>query len=107
MESIWRHIFEKLKVTAKEHPILLTDPPLNPISNRIKTADLFFEKFGASKIFFVQQAVLSLYARGKTSGCVLDCGDGVCHVSPVYEGYSIQNAIQRIELGGKDVTRHL
>ena len=48
-----------------------------------------------------------MYARGKTSGVVLDCGDGVCHCSPVFEGFSISNAIQRIDLGGRDVTKHL
>lgn len=52
MEQLWRHIFDQLKVSAKEHPILLTEPPLNPYNNRIKTADIFFEKFGAPKIFF-------------------------------------------------------
>ena len=52
MEALWSHIFDELKVSAKEHPILLTEPPLNPINNRIKTADIFFEKFGAPKIFF-------------------------------------------------------
>ena len=52
MEHIWRYIFDELKVSPKEHPILLTEPPENPYSNRIKTADIFFEKFGAPKIFF-------------------------------------------------------
>jgi centractin len=52
MEALWRHIFEELKVSPKEHPILLTDPPLNPFKNRILTAEIFFEKFGAPKIFF-------------------------------------------------------
>lgn len=38
---------------------------------------------------------------------VVDCGDGVCHCSPVYEGFSINNAVQRIDIGGRDVTNHL
>ena len=38
MEAIWRHIFDELKVNPREHPILLTEPPLNPIGNRIRTA---------------------------------------------------------------------
>ena len=42
-----------------------------------------------------------------TTGLVLDCGDGVTHCSPVFEGFSINNAIQRIDLGGRDVTKHL
>ena len=50
MELLWRHIFDELKVSPKEHPILLTEPPLNPYSNRLKMADIFFEKFGAPKM---------------------------------------------------------
>ena len=107
MEQIWRYIFDELKVSSKEHPILLTEPPLNPYDNRMKTAEIFFEKFGTPKIFFQQQAVLSLYAKGRTSGLVLDCGDGCSHCTPVFEGYSINNAIQRIDIGGRDVTKHL
>lgn len=38
MEAIWRHIFDELKVNPREHPVLLTEPPNNPIGNRIKTA---------------------------------------------------------------------
>jgi centractin len=39
-----------------------------------------------------------------TSGVVLDCGDGVCHSTAVFEGYSISNATNRIDIGGRDVT---
>lgn len=42
-----------------------------------------------------------------TTGVVLDVGDGVSSASAVYEGYSIKNATQRIDLGGRDVTQHL
>ena len=46
MEAIWRHIYEELGIkNLKEHPVLLTEPPNNPISNRIRTAQLFFETF--------------------------------------------------------------
>ena len=68
---------------------------------------MFFETFGVPCLFFQTQAVLSLYARGMTTGVVLDCGDGVCHASAIYEGYSITNATQRMDLGGRDVTAHL
>lgn len=71
----------------------MTEPPLNPYKNRVKTADIFFEKLGAPKIFFQQSGVLSLYARGKTSGVILDCGDGLCHSTPVFEGFAINKAI--------------
>lgn len=92
MEAIWRYIFDELKVNPKEHRVLLTEPPNNPISNRIKTAEKFFETFGVPYLYFQTQAVLSLYARGMTTGVVFDCGDGVTHASAIYEGYSITNA---------------
>ena len=107
MELLWRHVFDELKVSPKEHPVLLTEAPLNPYMNRIRAADIFFETFQTPSLFFQTQAVLSLYAQGKTSGVVIDCGDGVCHCSPVYEGFSINSAVQRIDLGGRDVTQHL
>ena len=107
MELLWRHVFDSLKVSPKEHPVLLTEAPLNPFSNRKQAVELFFERFQTPSIFFQTQSVLSLYAQGKTSGVVLDCGDGVCHCSPVFEGFSINSAVQRIDIGGRDVTNHL
>jgi actin-related protein len=62
MELLWRHVFDELKVSPKEHPILLTEAPLNPYMNRIRAADIFFETFQTPSLFFQTQAVLSLYA---------------------------------------------
>lgn len=107
MEKIYRYIFEELKVNPKEHHVLLTEPVLNPIGNRIRMAQMMFDNFGVPAVYFQNQSVLSLYARGMTTGVVLDCGDGVSTASAIYEGYSIANATQRIDLGGRDVTAHL
>jgi centractin len=68
-----------------EHPVLLTEPPHNPISHREQLAEAFFETFRAPVLFVPPPAVLSLYASGRTTGVVLDVGDGVTHCVPVYE----------------------
>mmetsp|Transcript_31423 Transcript_31423/g.56985 ORF Transcript_31423/g.56985 Transcript_31423/m.56985 type:complete len:384 (+) Transcript_31423:32-1183(+) len=107
MELIWRHVFSEMKVNAEEHPVLLTEAPLNPRKNREKAAEIFFETFGCPALFVSAQAILSLYASGRTTGVVLDCGDGVTHAVPVYEGFALPHAVMRSDIAGRDVTDHL
>ncbi len=106
---IQQHIYSKqnLNTNPSEHPILLTEPPNNPISNRSTISEIFFETYRSPALFFSPPAVLSLYASGRTTGIVLDVGEGTSHVIPVYEGYALQHSIQRSDVAGKDVTNHL
>merc|ERR1719450_686038 len=107
MELIWRHIYSDMKVVAEEHPVLLTEAPLNPRKNREKAAEIFFETLGCPALFVSAQAILSLYASGRTTGVVLDSGDGVTHAVPVYEGFALPHAVMRSDIAGRDVTEHL
>jgi centractin len=87
--------------------VLLTEPPLNPRSNRDTAAQILFETFNVPALHTSIQAVLSLYASGRTTGIVLDSGDGVSHAVPVYEGFAMPSAIRRIDVAGRDVTEHM
>ncbi|RDA87752.1 hypothetical protein CP532_2489 [Ophiocordyceps camponoti-leonardi (nom. inval.)] len=108
MERIWEYVYgEGLNTLSEEHPVLLTEPPLNPRSNRDTAAQILFETFNVPALHTSIQAVLSLYASGRTTGIVLDSGDGVSHAVPVYEGFAMPSSIRRIDVAGRDVTEHL
>ncbi|KAG7460645.1 hypothetical protein MATL_G00200960 [Megalops atlanticus] len=107
MEKIWHHTFQQLHVDPEEHPVLLSEAAMNPRENRQRMVELMFEAFSVPYAYVAMQAVLALYAAGRTTGVVFDSGDGSSHSVPVFEGYCLPHAVQRFTLAGMDVTLHL
>ena len=108
MIKIWGHVFvNELKFPPEEHNVMLTEAPNNPKENREKMAQIMFETFDVPGLYIAIQAELSLYCAGKFTGIVEDSGDGVTHFVPIFDGYSVQNAVISLDLAGRDLTEYM
>eukprot|EP00727_Mastigamoeba_balamuthi_P012718 m51a1_g8069 putative actin (288) ;mRNA; r:167938-168940 len=100
-------MYNELRVAPEEHPLLLTEAPLNPPANRERMAQVAFENLHVPALHVDLQAFLALYASGRGTALIVDVGDTACHLAPVYEGYTVRHAILRRDLAGRDMTDHL
>eukprot|EP01083_Nonionella_stella_P160260 523703_1 len=108
MEKIWHHTFyNELGVTPDEHPVLLTESPLNTKSNREKMTKIMFETFNVPRFYVANTAVLALYASGRTTGVVIEIQEGVIYTVPVYEGYALPHAVLQLPFGMSDLTDYM
>ncbi|KXS10095.1 Actin/actin-like protein [Gonapodya prolifera JEL478] len=108
MQILWDYTFEhKLKIDPRDNKVLLTEPVLNPKRNRERMCEVMFEKYGFQGVNVAIQAVLTLYAQGLLTGVVVDSGDGVTHIVPVYDGYSLPHLVRRLDVAGRNITNYL
>jgi len=108
MEKVWDYCFSnELRCDPTEHKVMLTEAPNNPKSNREKMTQLMFETFQVQGLYVAIQAVLSLYSNGRTTGMVVDSGDGVTHTIPVFEGFTIPHAVKKNFIAGRAITTHM
>ena len=98
---------QKFKINPEEHQVLITEAPLNPVENRKRLFEEFFETFSVPGIQMAPQALLVLYAQGLVTGVVVDSGDGVTHIMPIYENYLLPHLIGRMDIAGRDITEHM
>lgn len=108
MKHVWNHtFFDKLQIEPKQCKVLLTEPPMNPMKNRERMITEMFETYHFEGVYIAVQAVLTLYAQGLLTGVVIDSGDGVTHIVPVYEGFALPHLTRRLDIAGRDITKYL
>lgn len=61
---------------------------------------MVFETYQAPAVFVAKDAVLSCFANARGTAVVYDCGATVTTATPVHNGYAIQKAIVKSNIGG-------
>lgn len=61
-----------MHVDPEDHPVLLTEAAMNPLENRRRMVEIMFECFNVPFTYVAMQAVLSLYASGRSTGISSD-----------------------------------
>jgi actin, other eukaryote len=108
MEKIWSHIFtNELKVKPEAHNVFLTESIHSSNKEREKIAEIMFEKFSIFNIHIEPQQVMSLYSTTKTSGLIIESGEGSTEIVPIYEGYIIPQGIRSSPIAGEFITRNM
>ena len=108
MEMLWNYtLYSELKIPPEDHAILLSETPNNTKEARKHITNIMFDYFNVPCFYLSNQSVLSLCASGRTTGLVIDSGDGTTNTVPIHEGYAIPHAVEELELGGIDLTRYL
>jgi actin-related protein len=108
MEKIYHYTYmNALKAAAEDLPIVLTDSSSDTKVNREMMTKIMFETFFTPAMYVTNQAVLSLYATGRSTGVVMECGGGVMQSVPIYEGHAIPHGINQLDAGGNELTKYL
>ena len=86
MEAVWDHIFRnELYIDPSDSKIFLTEFGWCKNKDIRRMKEVIFETFDAPALYIDNSSVLSLYASGRTTGIVLDAGDGATKVLPIYQ----------------------
>lgn len=109
IEKLWTHAFTQLLMSPAEEygGVLLADAPNNPKDGRERMTHMMFERFQLPNFYIASQPLLAMYAAGRTTGVVVDCGHHLTHVVPLVEGYPLPYATQQFNVAGRDLTSWL
>ncbi|KAH9176049.1 actin-like ATPase domain-containing protein [Lactarius sanguifluus] len=109
-EALWKYVLFtglQLRRVQNESPVLLSlfSPPPRDTYERI--GQIFFERFNVAAFSILDRPMAQLYAAGALSGLVVDIGDTLTDVTPIYDGFPISGAQTTARVGVRDCERFL
>ncbi|PVD34336.1 hypothetical protein C0Q70_05607 [Pomacea canaliculata] len=109
LEALLQDVLDRVSQpqSPQPYPLLLSRPMFSARSEDLGFAQLVLEKFDAPSLCLARQPILALHGISQSSGVVLDCGEGLTQIVPIFEGFVIEHAVRRMHLAGQDVTLEL
>lgn len=104
IEMIINHIFSELQANPKKCSVLITEPIFAAKCHTNALRDLFYHQLDVHKLAIIHQPVLSLCAHGKSTGLVIEIGEDLTQIAPIYEGELLSHAAVIFPLSGSDLT---
>ena|SRR5690554_1294976 len=107
MDQLIEFTFDALGVDPEEHPLIITEQPFAPRLQRERLLQILFETYNVPMMYPGLHPVCALFASGRTSGLVVDSGEGVTHCVPIYQGEMLSHAVIRTPIAGYDISQCL
>ena len=94
----------KMGLSTSEYDVIVNISPIKNEENIRTYGRLFIEELGFKALAMINSSSLSLYATGRTSGLVVQCGETRTYTVPIYEGFPLYHALNKTKIGGRDLT---
>ncbi|MFW9937133.1 MAG: actin, cytoplasmic 2 [Candidatus Thorarchaeota archaeon] len=106
-EKIIDYIFYNLRVDPSLVNVLFAVHPLFPYKDLARLFDLFLDHYQCNAFYPVLDSMLTLYSGGFQTGLVIEIGDSLTRIVPIYEGYKLDHAIRILDIGGRELTKYM
>ena len=104
LEFLKEALENKMGLSISEYDVIVNISPIKNEENIRAYGRLFIEDLGFKALAMINSSSLSLYATGRTSGLVVQCGETRTYTVPIYEGFPLYHALNKTKIGGRDLT---
>jgi actin len=96
--------FKRENISTSDYNIIINASPVKNKKNIMALTRLFLDEFNFKGLSIINSSSLALFATGRTSGLVVDCGESQTQIVPIYEGFPLFHSLNISSIGGKHVS---
>ena len=109
LDKFWKNVLEEVGVVNHSDTtnVLLIESCKSRASDRMEWAEIIFDSYRAPSLSIGNSSTMAMFAAGRTTGVVVDCGAGLTSCVPVFEGLALTHAVVSQDYGGQDISANL